>query len=105
MVKQSNRLSNKKQRLKVNEKGETRQDQRRPVLGRKERIDIYPKWSQQQGVREEKGEQRHKDRGYKESQEEGKMQERREESKAEGEGDKYLSKGEDGRPYNKWIKK
>ena len=41
-VKHSNRLSDKKQRMKVKGKGETRQDQKRPVLGREERIDFYP---------------------------------------------------------------
>ena len=63
MVKQSNGLSNKRQRPKIKGKGETRQDKRRPVLGREERIDFYPQWSQQQGLREEKkeGELRHGD--------------------------------------------
>ena len=48
---------------------------------------------------------RKKNRGYNESQGEGKMQERREESKAEGEGEEYLSEGEDWRPCIKWRKK
>ena len=62
------------------------EDQRRPVLSREERIDFYPQQSLQLGVREEKeeGELRRKDRGYNESQGEGEIQERREESKAEG---------------------
>ena len=45
MVKQRNGLSNKRQRTKIKGKGKTRQDQRRPVLGREERIDFYPQWS------------------------------------------------------------
>ena len=79
-------LSDIEKRQKIKGKGETGQDkvqltvvaeikvntedQRRPGLSREERIDFYPQWSQQQGVREEKeeGERRHKGRGYTESQ-------------------------------------
>ena len=57
------------------------------------RIDFYPQWSLQQGLREEKekGELRCEDRGYNKSQGEGEIQERREVIKAEGEGEEYLS--------------
>ena len=70
MVKHSDELSNEEQWQKIKGKGEKRLDkvqltilaeikvnteeQRRPVLSREERIDFYPQWSLQQGVREEK---------------------------------------------------
>ena len=70
MVIHSDELSNNEQRQKIKGKGETGQDkvqlmfvaeikvntedQRRPILSREERIDFYPQWSLQQGVREEK---------------------------------------------------
>ena len=103
MVKHINGFSDKKQRKKVKGKEETRQEPRRPVLDREEKIDFYPHWKQQEGVREEKkeGEQRHKGRGYTESQREEKMQERRKENQVEEDGEEYLSEGEDGRPYIK----
>ena len=65
MVKHINGLSDKKQRKKIKEKKETRQEPRRPVLDREEKIDFYPQWKPQQGVREEKeeGERQHKGRG------------------------------------------
>ena len=56
MVKHINGFSDKKQRKKVKGKEETRQEPRRPVLDREEKIDFYPKWKLQQGVREEKEE-------------------------------------------------
>ena len=42
MVKHINGLSDEKQRKKVKGKKETRQEPRRPVLGREEKIDFYP---------------------------------------------------------------
>ena len=56
MVKHINRLSDKKQRKKIKGKEETRQEPRRPVLDREEKIDFYPQWKQQPGVTEEKKE-------------------------------------------------
>ena len=76
MVKQINKLSDKKSREKI--KGQVkmiRQELRRPVLDKEKKIDFYPQWKPQQGVREEE------------------------------EGEEYLSVGEDGRPYIKLRRK
>ena len=56
MVKQINGLSDKKPREKIKGKEEKRQEQRRPVLDKEEKIDFYPQWKQQQELREEKEE-------------------------------------------------
>ena len=93
MVKHITWCSDEKQKKKIKGKEEARQELRRPVLDREEKIDFYP----QQGVREDKeeGEQGHKGRGYTESQRKEEMQERREENKVEEEEEEYLSEGED----------
>ena len=100
MVKQSNGLSNKRQRPKIKGKGETRQDKRRPVLGRERKDRFLPTMEPTAGAKRRKKGRRTKTQGQgvHESKGEEKIQERREDSKAEGEGEEYLSKGEDGRP-------
>ena len=76
MVKQINRLSDKKPREKIKVQEKIRQELKRPALEKEKRIDFYPRWKPQQGVREE-----------------------------EEEGEEYLSKGEDRRPYIKLRRK
>ena len=70
MVRQINRLSNTEPKEKV------RQELRKPVLDKEKKIDFYPQWKPQQGVREE-----------------------------EEEGKEYMSEGEDVRPCIKLRKK
>ena len=72
MVKEINKLSDEKPREKIKGQEKIRQELRRHVLDKEKKIDIYPQWKPQQGVREE-----------------------------EEEGEEYLSEGEDGRPYIK----
>ena len=59
MVKRINGLSDKKKKKKIKGKEETRQEQRRPVLDKEKKIDFYPQWKPQQGVREEEKEAEH----------------------------------------------
>ena len=103
MVKRINGLSDKKPKEKIKGKEKLR----RTVLDKEKKINFYPQWKQQQGVREEKEERerQHEGRGYIESRREEEMQERREENQVEEEGEEYLSKGEDGRPYIKRRRK
>ena len=54
MVKLINGCSDEKQKKKIKRMEEARQEPRRPVLDREEKIDFYPQWKQQQGVREER---------------------------------------------------
>ena len=56
MLKKINGLSDKTPREKIKGQEETRQEQRRPVLEKEKKIDFYPKWKPQQGVREEEKE-------------------------------------------------
>ena len=42
---------------KIKKQGQARQEPRRPVLDRDEKIDLFPQWKPQQGVREEKEEE------------------------------------------------